>query len=157
MYAFTLERPATLADAAKLAAAGAKALAGGQTLLASMKLRLSAPEQLVDLGGIKELAGIKREGNAFVIGAMTRHADVAANAELKAALPGAGRPGRAHRRPPGARHGHAGRLGGQQRPGRLLPRARCWAWAPPSSPRSARSRPTISSRACSPRRWKTAN
>ena len=87
MYAFTLERPNTLADAAKLTAAGAQALAGGQTLLASMKQRLSSPEQLVDLSGIKELVGIKREGNSFVIGAMTRHADVADNAELKAALP----------------------------------------------------------------------
>ena len=87
MYAFTLERPATLADAKRLAAAGAKPLAGGQTLLASMKLRLSSPEQLADLSGIKELVGICREGNAFVIGAMTRHIDVANNAELKAAIP----------------------------------------------------------------------
>lgn len=87
MYAFTLERPATVADAAKLAAAGGKLLAGGQTLLASMKLRLAAPEQLVDLGGIKELTGIKKEGNAFVIGAMTRHLDVGANPEIKAAFP----------------------------------------------------------------------
>lgn len=87
MYAFTLERPTTTADAAKLAASGAKVLAGGQTLLASMKLRLSDPGQLVDLANIKELAGIKRDGNAFVIGAMTRHADVASNAELIAALP----------------------------------------------------------------------
>ena len=87
MYAFTLERPASVADAAKLAAAGGKLLAGGQTLLASMKLRLAAPEQLVDHGGIKELAGIKKEGNAFVIGAMTRHLDVGANAEIKAAFP----------------------------------------------------------------------
>ena len=87
MYAFTLERPTTTADASKLAASGAKPLAGGQTLLASMKLRLSSPEQLADLGGIKELVGIKREGDAFVIGAMTRHADVAIHAELKAAIP----------------------------------------------------------------------
>ena len=87
MYAFTLERPTTTADAAKLAAGGAKPLAGGQTLLASMKLRLSSPEQLADLSGIKELVGIKRDGNAFVIGAMTRHADVAIHAELKAAIP----------------------------------------------------------------------
>ncbi|VTU34895.1 Carbon monoxide dehydrogenase medium chain [Variovorax sp. PBL-H6] len=87
MYAFTLERPATVADAAKLAGAGGKLLAGGQTLLASMKLRLAAPEQLVDLGGIQELAGIRKEGNAFVIGAMTRHLDVGANAEIKAAFP----------------------------------------------------------------------
>ena len=52
-----------------------------------MKQRLSSPDQLADLSGIKELSGIRREGNAFVIGAMTRHADVAANAELKVALP----------------------------------------------------------------------
>ena len=50
MYAFTFERPTTLADAVRLAAAGAKPLAGGQTLLASMKLRLAQPEQLADLG-----------------------------------------------------------------------------------------------------------
>jgi aerobic carbon-monoxide dehydrogenase medium subunit len=87
MYAFTLERPATVADAAKLAAGGAKVLAGGQTLLASMKLRLSDPGQLADLGGIKELAGIKREGNALIIGAMTRHIDVANSADVKAVIP----------------------------------------------------------------------
>jgi carbon-monoxide dehydrogenase medium subunit len=87
MYAFTFERPASTAEAAKLAAAGAKPLAGGQTLLASMKLRLANPENVVDLGGIKELSGIRREGNSFVIGAMARHADVAANAEVRAALP----------------------------------------------------------------------
>ncbi|MGJ7507829.1 FAD binding domain-containing protein [Variovorax sp. GT1P44] len=87
MYAFTLERPTTLADAVKLAAAGAKPLAGGQTLLASMKLRLSAPEQLADLSGIKELTGITKEGNAFLIGAMSRHLDVANNADIKAAYP----------------------------------------------------------------------
>ena len=87
MYAFTLERPATLADATRLAAAGAKVLAGGQTLLASMKLRLSDPGKLVDLSGIAELSGIRRDGDAFVIGAMTRHADVASNADLKAAIP----------------------------------------------------------------------
>ena len=87
MYSFTLERPATVADAAKLAASGAKVLAGGQTLLASMKQRLSDPGQLADLGGIKELQGIKRDGNAIVIGAMTRHLDVANSADVKAAIP----------------------------------------------------------------------
>ncbi len=87
MYAFTLERPTTLADAARLAASGAKMLAGGQTLLASMKQRLADPGQLADLGGVKELSGIKRDGNAFVIGAMTRHLDVANHADIKAAIP----------------------------------------------------------------------
>jgi len=87
MYAFTLERPATVADAVKLAGAGGKPLAGGQTLLASMKLRLSAPEQLVDLSGIQELTGIKKDGNTIVVGAMSRHLDVANNADVKAAYP----------------------------------------------------------------------
>ena len=87
MYAFTFERPATTAEAAKLAAAGAKVLAGGQTLLAAMKLRLSNPEKLADLGGIADLAGIKREGNNLVIGAMARHAAVAINADVIAAIP----------------------------------------------------------------------
>jgi len=87
MYAFTFERPASLADAVKLAGAGGKPLAGGQTLLASMKLRLSAPEQLVDLGGIAELSGVRKDGNQLVIGAMTRHADVARNADVKSAFP----------------------------------------------------------------------
>lgn len=87
MYPFTLEKPATLADAARLAASGAKVLAGGQTLLASMKLRLSQPGQLADLSGISELAGIRRDGNAVVIGAMTRHLDVANSDVVKAAIP----------------------------------------------------------------------
>lgn len=88
MYPFTFERPATLADAARLAAgSGAKLLAGGQTLLASMKLRLASPEQLIDLGAIPGLADIRRDGNALVIGAMARHAEVAGNAEVQAAIP----------------------------------------------------------------------
>jgi aerobic carbon-monoxide dehydrogenase medium subunit len=88
MYEFTLERPSSVQEAAKLAAGGTKVLAGGQTLLASMKLRLSQPGAVADLGGIKELAGIKKEGNAIVIGAMTRHLDVANSADVKAAIPG---------------------------------------------------------------------
>lgn len=87
MYPFTLERPASLGDAVALVAGGAKPLAGGQTLLASMKLRLSSPEKLVDLSGIKELADIKRDGDAFVVGAMARHLDVANNADIKSAFP----------------------------------------------------------------------
>jgi carbon-monoxide dehydrogenase medium subunit len=87
MYAFTFERPATQDAATRLVQAGGKPLAGGQTLLASMKLRLAAPEQLVDLGAVPGLAGIRRDGNAIVIGAMTRHADVAASADVRAAIP----------------------------------------------------------------------
>lgn len=87
MYAFTYETPTSVADAARLAAAGGKPIAGGQSLLPSMRLRLANPGQIIDLNGIPELAGIRREGNALVIGAMARHMDVAASADVKAAIP----------------------------------------------------------------------
>jgi carbon-monoxide dehydrogenase medium subunit len=88
MYAFTLEQPQTLADAKRLTASGAQALAGGQTLIASMKQRLMQPERLVDLGAVAGMSGVRREANALVIGAMTRHQDVAGNADVKASIPG---------------------------------------------------------------------
>lgn len=88
MYAFTLEQPKTLADAKRLAAGGAQALAGGQTLIASMKQRLMRPENLVDLGGVAELRGVKVEGQTLVIGATTCHQDVADNADVKRLIPG---------------------------------------------------------------------
>ncbi|MDP2017779.1 xanthine dehydrogenase family protein subunit M [Hydrogenophaga sp.] len=88
MYAFTLEQPTTLADAKRLTAGGAQALAGGQTMIASMKQRLMQPEHLVDLSGVTELRGIKVEGQRVVIGAMTRHQEVANHAEVRKLIPG---------------------------------------------------------------------
>jgi len=88
MYAFTYHQPANLSSAvAQLAAEDSKALAGGQTLLPTMKQRLASPASLVDLGKVGELAGISREGDQIVIGAMTRHADVAINAKVHQAIP----------------------------------------------------------------------
>ncbi|MFN0316034.1 MAG: FAD binding domain-containing protein [Burkholderiales bacterium] len=89
MYAFNYSKAAGVTDAAaKLSAnSEAKLLAGGQTLLAAMKLRLASPSELVDLAGIAELAGIKTEGGALVIGAMTRHAEVARSAEVSKVIP----------------------------------------------------------------------
>ncbi len=87
MYAFQYERPSSLADAAKALAAGGQALAGGQTLIAALKQRLQQPETLVDLGQIGELAGICMEGQNVVIGAMTRHQDVANNADVQKHIP----------------------------------------------------------------------
>ena len=87
MYAFTYERPSSLADASKLVKAGAQPLAGGQTLLASMKQRLSSPETLVDLSKIADLTGIQLDGQSIVIGAMVKHAQVAENELVKKHLP----------------------------------------------------------------------
>ena len=87
MYAFEYQHPKTVADAAQaLAKSGGKALAGGQSLVAAMKLRLAQPGTLVDLSGIAELTGIRKEGGALVIGAMSRHADVATSTAAKGAI-----------------------------------------------------------------------
>jgi carbon-monoxide dehydrogenase medium subunit len=88
MYAFELHKAKSVADAAALISkTGGRALAGGQSLVGAMKLRLAQPGALVDLSGIAELRGIRKEGGAVVVGAMTRHAEVAASAEVKAAIP----------------------------------------------------------------------
>ena len=57
------------------------------TLLPTLKLRLASPSKLVDLGGIKDLVGIKVEGGTVTIGAMTTHAAVANSADVKKAIP----------------------------------------------------------------------
>jgi carbon-monoxide dehydrogenase medium subunit len=88
MYEIEYRQAKSVADAATLLAkTGGKLLAGGQSLIAAMKLRLAQPGTLVDLSGIAELQGIRKEGDAVVIGAMTRHADIASSAELKRAIP----------------------------------------------------------------------
>ncbi|HEX3003347.1 MAG TPA: xanthine dehydrogenase family protein subunit M, partial [Angustibacter sp.] len=50
-----------------------KVLAGGQSLLPVLRMRLAAPEVLVDLGRIADLADIRDDGDAIVIGAMATH------------------------------------------------------------------------------------
>ncbi len=89
MYAFNYRRASSVAEAAAALSGddGAKLLAGGQSLIAAMKLRLAAPSDLIDLSGIEELRGIRRERDGITIGAMTRHAEVAASAEVQAAIP----------------------------------------------------------------------
>jgi carbon-monoxide dehydrogenase medium subunit len=57
----------------------AKVLAGGQSLMPVLRLRLAAPESIVDIGKIDELRGIRDDGDALVIGAMTPHSTVQAD------------------------------------------------------------------------------
>ncbi|MEU8222839.1 xanthine dehydrogenase family protein subunit M [Kribbella sp. NPDC048915] len=54
----------------------AKVLAGGQSLMPALRLRLAAPESIVDLAKIDELRGVRDDGDALVIGAMTPHSTV---------------------------------------------------------------------------------
>jgi carbon-monoxide dehydrogenase medium subunit len=89
MYDFTYHKPASVADAVKLLAADpeARPIAGGQTLLPALKLRLNRPTAVVDLSGLTELRGIRREGNTIVIGAMAKHFEIATSSDVKAAIP----------------------------------------------------------------------
>jgi carbon-monoxide dehydrogenase medium subunit len=65
----------------------AKLLAGGHSLLPMMKLRLATPEVLIDIGGLTELAGVAADGDELVIGATTRHADLAASELVRVEAP----------------------------------------------------------------------
>ncbi len=88
MNNFDYVRPSSVAAAAQaLSAANATALAGGHTLIPTMKQRLAKPSMLVDLGGIAELKGIRRENGTLVIGATTTHAEVASSQEVRKAIP----------------------------------------------------------------------
>jgi carbon-monoxide dehydrogenase medium subunit len=65
----------------------AKLLAGGHSLLPMMKLRLATPEVLIDVGRLTELSGIASENGELVIGATTRHADLATSALVREQAP----------------------------------------------------------------------
>jgi len=88
VYDFEYHRPDNLEEASRLLdTGGAKLLAGGMSLLPTIKLRLARYGALVDLGRIGGLQGIRREGDSLVVGAMTRHAAVAASSDVRAAIP----------------------------------------------------------------------
>ena len=89
MYDFIYHSPKNVADAAKVLSGkeDGKLMAGGMTLIPRLKQRLAKPSDVIDLGRIAELKGIKREGNTVVIGAMTRHIDVATSDVVKSAIP----------------------------------------------------------------------
>jgi carbon-monoxide dehydrogenase medium subunit len=78
--------------AAALAALGehgdeAKLLAGGQSLLPLMKLRLAMPAVVVDVSRAKDLSYVRADGDQILIGALTRHCDVARDEKVKAQVP----------------------------------------------------------------------
>jgi carbon-monoxide dehydrogenase medium subunit len=82
--AFEYERPGSLDEALGLLAAGGIPLAGGHSLIPALKLRLTEPETLVDIARIPGLSGIGVDGGTLVIGATTRHHDVATSPDVAA-------------------------------------------------------------------------
>ena len=88
MYETTYHRPSSVDEAAALFAKGkeAKYLAGGHTLIPVMKQRLASPSDVIDLGKIKDLAGVEVSGDTVTIKAATTHYDVATNAAVQKAI-----------------------------------------------------------------------
>jgi len=89
MYEFTYHKPASLHEIANLLGANeqAKLVAGGMTLVPTLKQRLAKPSDLVDLAAIASLRGVTDAGDAIVIGAMTRHAEVNRSPIVKQGIP----------------------------------------------------------------------
>jgi carbon-monoxide dehydrogenase medium subunit len=76
---FEYVAPTTVEEALSALAEGgedAKVIAGGQSLLPVLRMRLNVPSVLVDLGRIESLRGVRDDGDAIVVGAMTTHSAV---------------------------------------------------------------------------------
>jgi carbon-monoxide dehydrogenase medium subunit len=87
---FDYHAPKTLDEAiALLGRLGdtAKILAGGQSLIPAMRFRLAAPETLVDIGRIRDLAYVEERGDHLAIGAMTREHALEASPVVAASYP----------------------------------------------------------------------
>ncbi len=88
--AFEYHAPTNVKDALGLLGRfkdDAKLLAGGHSLVPMMKLRLAQPKHLIDLRKVPGLSGIKEEGGAIVIGAMTTHWQMESSVLLKSKCP----------------------------------------------------------------------
>lgn len=89
MYDFNYHRASSLKEAAQLLSRGEDAtlLAGGQTLIPTLKQRLANPSDVVDIGNISDIQGIKASKQAVVIGAAVTHAEVAASSDVAKLIP----------------------------------------------------------------------
>ena len=87
---FAYHRPTSVREAIGLLAdlgEEARPLAGGHSLIPMMKLRLATPDHLVDLAGIPDLKGIRSDGDAIVIGAMTTQHEIVGSDLLAEKIP----------------------------------------------------------------------
>jgi aerobic carbon-monoxide dehydrogenase medium subunit len=92
MYAssFDYQQPSSVKDAvALLSQLGdrAKILAGGHSLIPLLKLRLAAPEVVIDIGRIRELAGVTVSGGTIRLGSLTTHHAIEASDDVRTHAP----------------------------------------------------------------------
>jgi carbon-monoxide dehydrogenase medium subunit len=85
---FAYAKPRTLEEAFPLLERpGARILAGGQSLIPSLNMRLSAPELLVDIGGLERLRDISQQPGGLRIGALVTHAEIERSEQVKKHVP----------------------------------------------------------------------
>jgi CO/xanthine dehydrogenase FAD-binding subunit len=86
---FAFVRPQGLQHALEALAAdpGAKVLAGGQSLVPLLSMRLAAPSTLVDINALPDLDHVRADERGVHIGALARHADVLASADVRRVQP----------------------------------------------------------------------
>lgn len=86
---FDYFRPESLSEACALLAADedARVIAGGQTLVPMLAMRLARPAKLIDILRLPELAGIRQDKDAIVVGATTRQAMAERDPAIKASVP----------------------------------------------------------------------
>lgn len=84
--AFDYRRAGSLDEAIALLGGDedAKLLAGGHSLIPLLRLRFTRPSMLVDIGRLAELRYVREDGDRIAIGALTRHAALAADPLLAA-------------------------------------------------------------------------
>lgn len=121
MQAFEYARPTTLEEALSLLGLDwndANVLAGGADFLNLMKDCLATPLRVVDIKGIKELAGIRRTSRGLRIGALVTLAELIENADVRREYPSLWEAARGVASPQIRNRGTVG--------GDLCQRPRCW-------------------------------
>jgi len=86
MKGFNFHSVKNVKEAKKLASGKSAFLAGGMTTIPAMKLRLASYSDIIDIKNIKDLSGIKVSSKSLKIGAIIKHAEVAASKEVKRAI-----------------------------------------------------------------------
>jgi CO/xanthine dehydrogenase FAD-binding subunit len=86
---FDYVRPGSLAEACELLAGDedARVIAGGQTLVPMLAMRLARPAKLIDILRLPELAGIRQEAGAVIVGAITRQAQAERDPVIRKSVP----------------------------------------------------------------------
>lgn len=89
MTPFVLRSPKSASEVVALLAANplSRVLAGGTDLMPNLRRGIGAPDMLLDLSGIEELKQLRRDGQAWLIGAGVTLQSLASDSQILAELP----------------------------------------------------------------------